>query len=101
RVLTLTPTAHEGRPRRATMVLALPAPSAGAFTLAPRVLAAPGVTGHVRAAGAEWAFAGQGRLVDLPAKRVDLPSGESHLVVEADGGDVALDRVLLAPIGAP
>lgn len=94
RVLTLTPT---GRDRRASMVLALPAPSAGAFTLTPRVFGALGVTGRVRAGGAEWSFVGEARLIELPAKRVALASGEARLVVEAEGGAVALDRVLLAP----
>ena len=94
RVLTLTPTEHD---RRASMALALPAPSAGAFALTPRVFGAVGATGRVRAGGAEWSFAGEARLVELPTKRVALPSGEGRLVVEAEGGPVALDRVLLAP----
>lgn len=98
RVLTLTPTSPD---RRARVTLALPSPSAGVFALAPRVFAPNGSSGQVRVGDVVWAFEGLARLVDLPAKRLTLPGGEARLVVEASGGPVALDRVLLTPVADP
>ncbi len=91
RALSLVPTGTG----RASVDVAVPTPSGGAFLVVARVRGDPSVRGLVRIAGAEVAFIGNGVFSDLPALRVDLPRGESRLRLETVGGAAALDRVLL------
>ncbi|MDB4942709.1 MAG: hypothetical protein JWP97_2243 [Labilithrix sp.] len=105
RALALTPVPLD---RRATATLTIPVAEAGRYVVTLRVahgLRVPHassrgpspVTGAVALAGArwEWSDVEGGGCVDLPAKDLSLAAPDATLVLEATGGTVALDRVML------
>lgn len=97
RVLEVVPAEGPARAR-----IALPVPRADRWRVVPRLVRRPGDGGGLlRLAGAQWAFPASSQgveitCVDLEPLDLELPAGEHDLGIEASGGPVALDRVLLA-----
>lgn len=94
RVLRLTPTSSAIAAR---VTIAVPALADQDVDVVARVMGEPGARGTVAIVGAEVSFVGTGALVDLTPLRVHLPRGETRLSLTAEGGPVALDRLVLSP----
>jgi hypothetical protein len=102
RVLTVTPTSDG---RRARAAIALPVPSAGRWSVEPHVAsnvsvpfapAGPGpVEGVIDVAGSRWSWKPASSCETLFARTLELIPPVAVLTIEASGGPVSLDHVVL------
>jgi len=80
------------------VVIALPVPSEGVWTVTPRVLARPG-TGSITVLGETWRFGGdeaKDTCVDLESRVMTFERGDVRAVIESHGTPIAVDSFSLA-----
>lgn len=92
RALSLVPTGGGV----ATAEVAVPNFRAGPWVVQARVRAELGAHGRLRIAGQEVSVVGRGTWEDLPGLKVELPVGETKLLLETTHGALDLDRLLLS-----
>ncbi len=80
------------------VVIALPVPEDGAWTVTPRVLMRAG-TGSITVFGETWSFGGEGGAElcrDLDARTISLARGDARAVIRSHGAPIAIDAISLS-----